>query len=283
MMKSRIKANFVILLGFLVGTLVLPAPAYSDVTGERNPWLVDDFVFSIGTFLPSKKFRAKVDGSLPGSDIDFGNSVDATSHDNTPSGTLRWRFGEKWSLWGQYFDTSDSGESVLERDIVWDDVVYHAGLRASAGVELTVARVFFGRNFSVGENYEFGAGAGLHSLKLGAYLEGEAFIEDQSIGFKRESVSARAPLPNIGAWYWYAFSPRWLLTTGIDWLGATIGDYSGDLWNVNAGVNFQVWDHVGLRLSYQLFKLNIDVSKDDWHGGADLNYSGPFASVNFNW
>ena len=76
---------------------------------------------------------------------------------------------------------------------------------------------------------------------------------------------------------------RWLVSTRVDWFGASIGDYSGDLWNANAGVTFQAWRNVGFSLSYQFFKLNVEVDKSDWHGGADLTYHGPYVAANINW
>ncbi|MGD8580543.1 MAG: hypothetical protein PVI46_14520 [Lysobacterales bacterium] len=280
-----IRTGIPAVLAFVLAVVAVtaPSPARCDLSGEHHPWFEDDFLVSLGSFLPNKSVKMNADGQVPGSEIDFTNGLDATSDEITPSGTLRWKFGDKWSLWGQYFKTSDSGEKTIDGAIIWDDVEYQAGATLEAGVDLTVTRIFFGRIFSKGEQYEFGAGAGLHWLKLGAFVQGEAYIGDETAAIRRESVSAHAPLPNIGAWYWYEFSPRWLLTTRVDWLGATIGEYSGDLWNANAGINFQAWKNVGFRLSYQWFKLNVDVDKDDWHGGTNLTYEGPFASINFNW
>jgi putative cardiolipin synthase len=57
------------------------------------------------------------------------------------------------------------------------------------------------------------------------------FVNDQSTGFRREPASADLPLPNVGASYWRSLSPRWLLTGRVDWFSASIGDYSGGLWN----------------------------------------------------
>jgi hypothetical protein len=275
-MNTRTILASLFLLGFTT-------PLFAQGGAGTHPWLEDDFIVSIGGYLPSKEFQVRVDGNVPGEDISFDQGVDVTNNDTTGSISARWAFGEKWSLAGQYWNTSDSGSAKLTKDISWNDNVLKAGSNVGAGVDVDVSRLFFGRKFSEGPNYEFGAGAGLHWLKIGAYIEGEIFINDQSSGFRRESVTAKAPLPNIGAWYWYAFSPRWLLTTRIDWFGATFGDYSGDLWNANAGINFQPWDHFGLGLSYQYFGINLDVDKSDWRGNVELTYSGPFLSVNFNW
>ena len=278
LVKARTKLSI-----FLFLAPLFPLAAAAQTIGDQHPWLTDNFTLSLGGFVPSKQVRLSVDGSFPGEDIDFNEGVAVTSDDTTFSGVFRWRFGKKWSVAGQYWDSSDSSTATLTEDITWGDSTLKSGSNVGAGVELKVTRVFFGRRLSLGERHEFGIGAGLHWLKVGAFIEGEIFVDDETTGFRRESVTAEAPLPNIGGWYWYAFSPRWLVTTRIDWLGASIGDYSGDLWNANAGINFQAWRHVGFGLSYQYFKLDVDVDKSDWHGSADLSYKGPFISLNANW
>jgi hypothetical protein len=283
MMENTVKMRPDRLAILLLLLLACPLTAVAQSTDERHPWLTDDFTMSMGTFLTDKKVKISVNGSVPGEDIDFNEGAAVTSNDSTFSGVFRWRFGEKWSVAGQYWDSSDSSFVTLTEDIGWGDYTLKEGSNIGAGVELTVARVFFGRSFHTGARHEFGLGAGLHWLQFGAFIEGEFFINDESTGFRREAVSADAPLPNIGGWYWHAFSPRWMLTTRVDWLGVTVGEYSGSLWNANAGINFQAWRHVGLGLSYQYFALDVDIDKSDWNGGADLTYKGPFISLNVNW
>lgn len=271
------------LLLLLLGSVLLPQVAAAQNSPQRHPWLEDDFQVSVGAFLPRKEVKIRVDGQTPGAEIDFDEGVDTTADETTGNLNIRWNFGEKWSAAGQYFTTSDSGQATLSKDITWDDVIYRAGTRVGAGVDVTVARLFFGRTFSVGHNYEFGLGAGLHWLEIGAFLEGEIYIGDETTGFRRQSASAHAPLPNIGGWYWYALSPRWLVFSRLDWFGASIGDYSGNLWNANAGINFQPWEHVGFGLSYQYFQVDVDVNKSDWNGALKLSYDGPFVSLSVNW
>ena len=260
-----------------------PIAALAQAGSERHPWLEDDFTVAVGGFLPNKEVKLRVDGSSPGELIDFDERVKVTSDDTTAAVDFRWRFGEKWSVSGQYWETGDSNTAELTEDITWGDFTLKQGSNVSAGIDVSVARVFFGRKFSSGERHEFGVGVGFHWLEIGAYVEGEVFVNDESSGFQRESVSAGAPLPNIGGWYWYAFSPRWLLKTRVDWLSASIGDYSGGLWNASVGINYQPWRHVGFGLSYQYFGIDVDVDKSDWHGGADLSYRGPFLSLNGSW
>jgi hypothetical protein len=268
----------------LIASCACSSPALAQESAAVHPWLEDDFIASLGGFLPSKEFRIRVDGNVPGRDIDFDKDAAVIDDETTAALSFRWKFGEKWSVAGQYYTTRDSRQAILQEDLTWRDNVLHAGSNVGAGADLDLFRVFFGREFFTdAPQHEFGLGAGLHWLQIGAYVEGEMFVNDESRGFRRESVTADLPLPNVGAWYWRSLSPRWLLTGRLDWFGASFGDYSGSLWNAGLGVNFQAWEHLGFGLSWQYFEVDVDVDKSNWHGNVQLIQDGPFLSVNVNW
>ena len=266
---------------FLVGP---PQVSLAQESRPEHPLLSDRLIASAGLFYFDRDVKLRVDGTLTANrELDFARSTKLSSNESRFSGTLRWRFGEKWSVAAQYFDSSDGGRAELTEDIAWRDVVFRKGTFVEAGFEVTVGRLFFGRIFSAGPRHEFGLGAGAHWLELSAYIEGEALIDDQSSGLYRDSVDAAAPLPNIGAWYSYAPTSKWLIDSRVDWFSASFDEYSGSLWNAAVGVQYQAFRHLGLGLSYQYFGLDVDVDKSDWKGAADLSFTGPFLSLTANW
>lgn len=273
--------NHLVLISLLLTFFPLSSVAQTETA--KHPLLRDKFSASLGAYVFDKDLKLRVGGQDPGENIDFDERLGLDSDDASVSLNFRWRFGEKWSFWGQYFNSDDSARLVLEEDIQWEDVILKEGSNVGAGVELSVARLFFGRNFSVGPNHEFGLGAGVHWLEVGAFVDGELFVNDESLGFDRRSVSADLPLPNIGGWYGYAISPRWLLNARVDWFYASIGDYSGGLWNVGLGVHYQPFEHFGFNVAYQFFRLDVDVDKANWRGSADLTYTGPFLALTASW
>lgn len=261
---------------------LFPAGAVAQ-QNDVHPVLGSDFLFSGGVFFPTKEFRVRVDGSLPGEGIDFGDAFRLSNDDSTAAANLLWRFGEKWSVSGQYWKLDDSSTATLDRDIHWEDVVFEEGSFARAGAGLEVIRVFFGRSFSSSERHEFGLGLGLHWLEVSAFVEGQVRTNMGDSELYKGRVSADAPLPNIGGWYTYAFSPKWALRARLDWLSASIGDYSGGLSNASVGIDWAVWKHVGIGVSYNYFNLNVDVDKNDWHGATDISQSGPTLSISGYW
>ena len=254
-----------------------------------HPALSDNFTATVGAMKSSNSLKLSAEGILsdPGfeDDIDFGDSLGVSDSSTFLNAQLRWKFGRerKWSLWGQYFSNNATGNATLKENIEWDDNIFLEGTYAEAGVKLAVTRVFVGRSFYKNEQNDFGAGIGLHYLDLGAYIEGEVLVNDQTTGTRRVATSAGAPLPNIGAWYNFSPAKNWLLHSRVDWISANIGDYDGGLWNTSVGINYQVLRHLGLDLSWQYFNLHVDIDKTDWVGSVNMTYSGPVLSATFNW
>jgi hypothetical protein len=279
-MKHLLCTSLAVLVLSATSTAVL-AQSY-----EYHPVLSDNFSASLGYMRSSNSFRFESDilGDL-GDEVDFDDALDVSDHSSFFNSQLRWKFGStrKWSIAGQYFSNNAKGAAVLEKDVEWGGVTFREGTNVGAGVKLAVTRIFLGRSFVFNKQHDFGMGIGLHNLDISAYIEGEVLVDDETTGFKRYPVGDNQPLPNIGGWYNYSPAKNWLLHARVDWISANIGDYDGALWNTNIGVGYQVWEHVGLDLSWQYFSLNLDVDKDDWVGGAEMTYSGPVVSMVFTW
>lgn len=268
---------------FPVLLLLLAGPAAAQTADDYHPFLSDKFNLGLGAFWPKINLDLRVDGTAPEEEIDFDEALNLSDYNTTPWISFRWRFGEKWSLLGQYWTIGTDGKEVLEEDVSWEDVIFREGTFVAGGADLDVARVFFGRKFDLAPQHEFGIGLGFHWMNFETYMEGEALINDGSTDFHRAEASAAFPLPNIGAWYMYSWSPKWVLITHVDWLSASFGDYSGGLWDIEVGVNYQPFENVGFGLSYKSFLLNVDVDKDDWHGAVEFDTTGPTFAVTFTW
>jgi hypothetical protein len=282
-MNIRINKLIFLISALLMASTMAPTLATAQEPDQTHPFLSDRFQLAVGAFARQQDFKIAADGSAPEEEIDFDETLGVDDDDTSVSLTFRWNFGEKWSLWGQYWNVNAGGGAVLTEDVEFEDLVFQQGSTVAAGVHNKVARVFFGRKFSEGPRHEFGLGIGFHWLEMGAYIEGEAFINDIPSGFQRGDVDASAPMPNIGGWYYYSPSKRWLFEARLDWLDVSVGDYSGGILNSSVGVHFQAFKHVGVGLNYHYFSHNADVDSDDWRGGAELRYRGPFLALTTNW
>ena len=246
-----------------------------------HPYLTDKFFVQAGVYYPTQDIKLRVNGSAgnENGEIDFDEQLKFSDADDIFVLEAMWRFGEKWSLRMQNFQENRRGAAVLEEDIEWGDEVIPAGSSASAGTDMKITRVFFGRAFDTDPRVEYGIGLGIHWLETGAFIG----VEVIDVATEFSTVSASGPLPNIGAWYYYSPSEKWYLGGRLDWMEISLGDYAGRLINFSAGTNYQLTKHFGLGMNYQVFSLAADVKNSDWRGRVELLYDGLYFNLSGNW
>ena len=91
------------------------------------------------------------------------------------------------------------------------------------------------------------------------------------------------PIPNVGALYQYSPSRKWLISARVDWLSASVGNYSGSIWNANLSANYQMGEHVGVGLGYQFFEIDGKLTEENWKGDVRMQFSGPTFQVSGFW
>lgn len=261
--------------------LAFPAIGLSD--DNVHPEISSRFNIDLGVFFPDRTARlgAGVDVGAD-SGIDFSDQFGLEKHHETFALDFSWRFGEKWSVSAQYFETSGKAEAELGEDVDWNGILFTRGSTVKASTGFALYRALVGRSFGSDERTDFGIGIGLHWLELNAALEGNIFVNN-NVAFTREAVAAAAPLPNIGAWYRYSLSPRWAFRARADWFSAAVDEYDGTLVNWQVGVNYKLFPNAGLGLAYNAIDLDVGIDNRRWYGNADLSFDGPFAFVSIYW
>jgi hypothetical protein len=259
--------------------------AHAQEAADVHPYFTEKFFVDVGLFFPDRKIKLSANSTFNGPNlgVDFNDELRIRNSDETFAADFGWRFAENWVLLGQFFESNARSRWTLVEDIEWKDVVFQAGINVGGGSDFSVTRVFLGRTLNGSDVHEFGLGAGFHWLDMGSFIEGNAFINDQSIEFRRSAVHIHAPLPNIGAWYKYSISPRLALRTRLDWLSANVGSYDGEMINFSLGLNYQIVEHFGVGLNYNDFELNVEVDKTDWRGRVDMAYEGLYVYLSAYW
>ncbi len=264
---------------------LVAVPGLAQSQTDVHPMMVDPFILSAGAFLPKTDTSIGLNGAQdnPNPPIDFGGQLDASRSESLFAAELIWRFGKKWSFRGQFFKNGRNSTAVLEQDIQWGDSVLEQGSTITGGRDFEVQRLFFAYNLGHSPKHEYGVGLGVHRLVMGAFLEGDVIINGEVVSGSGKAVSTVAPLPNIGTWYSYSPTEKWLLDARLDWMDAKVGDFSGGLLNIAAGANYQVFRHFGLGLKYQYLRLRLDIDKSDWNGRFNVEYQGMYFYLSANW
>jgi len=255
---------------------------------NKHPLLANPFTFYIGAYSSFKQIKVGANGTADNNIVDFSDLFDFNNNELTLFLNFNWRFSRMWSLSAEYFSVKNGASRQLSEQIVWDDYIFNAGINVDVGFSLRMYRAMIGRTITKGQKHELGIGLGVHALDIETYIEGNAYINednsgsDVNINFERRSVNALAPLPNIGAWYFYTPNTKWMLTARVDWFGVTIGNYSGSMWNLGAGANYQFHRHFGVGLKYRYFDFTSTLDNKRWQGKFELKFHGPLLTVNAN-
>jgi len=259
--------------------------AETAIADDLHPMMTDKYWVNVGGFFADRDLDASVEGGLGDikTVIDFESHMGLDDKSDLLMSEFGWQFGEEWGLSFQYFQVDRSATETIEKTIEWDGLVFEAGAEISAATSISVTRLFFSRRFWDGGRHSFRLGAGVHLLKTAASIGGEVTIDDQTKEYQSSAVSASFPVPDIGVWYRYSPSNRWLLYSRLDWFSADLGDFAGSVWNFAAGANIQITEHLGIGLSYQLFEINGTIRENQWRGSLRTRLTGPNLHITGYW
>jgi hypothetical protein len=266
---------------FLASVLVGVASAQeSDSSGKYHPFLSDTFNIGVGVWRPKTELTIGVNDER----------IDGSENQSTGSLDFRWRFTKNWSFQGTYWALDTAAGATLNEDIEFGKYdppkFFLKDSNVNAGLDTKIARLFFGRSFFRTPSTDWGVGAGIHWLQLDAFIEGDLKTDPKQDPplTGRAEASAGVPLPNLGIWYSYSWSPKWILITRFDWLDVTIEEISGSLYDASVGFNYQMSDHFGIGLAINYFKLDVSMRDEDWKNALiDTSQTGPRLNITWNW
>lgn len=197
--------------------------------------------------------------------------------------TLNWR--SRNSRWGAWFG---SWQYDVVGSRVWQDSLPIGGQEIPVGASVTSA--FDAQWYILEATYSFyrsesvdtGIGIGIHTVDLDTQITATIEIGDQEAKLVSNQLDTLAPLPNVLVYLHWKFAPRWSMVTRFGYFGLDYGDYSGQMTNAHAMVNYQLSPRWALAAGYQFVDLELEVEKDDFTQVYDINFSGPMAYLRFS-
>ena len=254
---------------------------------ERHPAFENKYTVSLGGLLANRVFNASAGGSVTidrtAPFVDFESDLKVDDSPELFVIELQWQFSENWNLGLQHFNAKRSGSNTLGKTIEWADVIYEVGAEVNAVNGIDMTRIVFTRKLWQNKVHDFRVSVGLHRLEVVARISGEATLGDGSTFFTRSRASASVPIPNVGGVYRYSPSDKWLFGARADWFSASVGNYSGGIWNAATTVNYRVADHIGIGLGYQFFQIDGALTEERWSGDLKIRFNGPILQIAGFW
>ncbi|MEZ5559775.1 MAG: hypothetical protein R3E86_14685 [Pseudomonadales bacterium] len=211
---------------------------------------------------------------------DLGVRLDdlgADDADKSFIGSVLWNMGDRWVLRLDTFGFNSSGANIAERDFTYDDTTVTVGMRVEGGLDIDIYMVNLGYRFIDNEQWEMGAGLGVHYIRLDFAFEATLSANgDNVVVVGEEETKEEFPVPNLYAWTEYRFNDSLALAVNGGWLSATYGDYDGELYFLRAALEFDFSDRFGVGAGYWVSDFDVERSKSSTTERYHVDLPGPY-------
>lgn len=192
----------------------------------------------------------------------------------------RYRFNPAHMLTLGWYRISNSGSRSIETEIDWVDeegnpIVIPIGAEVNTSLKFDIYKLGYLWSFHHTDKVELSAGAGLHITTLAVGLEAET----TSTGIDARSVSTTVPLPVLSFGVRYKVTPRLSWQLKSEFFAMRFDDWAGGYTDTQLGLEYMIWENVGLGLAIGGNALRIEEEPDEYRFRYDNRISGAFLSV----
>ena len=211
--------------------------------------------------------------------IDSEGILDLPDWDSIPVFYGGYRFSQKHGIGFSYFQVKRES-SVFDFDETLDDVRI-AG-QAIFSDDTRFYNVFYAYTMYEDERSRVQGNIGINVLDLRYVLEAEGTITYEDLTTSSslyEDAVITAPLPLFGLDFWYAFTPKWGMSTKVAFVGGSYQDIRG--WVVNSTINarYQFTKHTGAVFGITYFDADIVIEDELERSDVKYGYDGAFLGL----
>ena len=124
----------------------------------------------------------------------------------------------------------------------------------------------------------------VHLLGTMKNAQGEITIDGQTNpGMIEEDASVFAPLPLIGFDFWFAFTPKWSLSTKIGLVGGSYQDLSAGVLQTIVNAKYQFTRHLGALVGLTYFDADVKIDDSEERIDISYGYDGAFFGLHLTY
>lgn len=253
----------------LIGVMACGMASGQDGGRVVHPALQDRWTIQLGAYAPNVHTNAYLNGTggLVNGAVDFEDELNLADRKTMPTLLASVRLGERWKVEMEYFSLDRSGSRAVSRNISWGDNVYPINTVVGSEFDSDIYRLSGGYSFIKDSQKELGVALGLHVTDFTVSLS--------AAGVGTQVGETLAPLPTIGVYGAYAFTPKWLLSGRVDYFSLNYDEYDGSLVNLSIGVDYRFTRNFGVGLGFRHVDYDVEVSKSKYNGGINYKFTGP--------
>lgn len=224
---------------------------------------------SLGVFVTDRDTKTRLSGDVPdsGTDVDLEKDLGFRNSDSVFRLDGYFRFGERSRLDFSVFDLSRDSSKQLDREIEWNGELYPVSASVDAELDLTIYKVAYTWAFMRSGSDYLGVSGGLYIADIGTSLSANALGQVSN-------NSLTAPLPVVGLRGQYGLSEKWSLRGSAEIFAIDYDAYSGSLYDIYAGLDYQFSRHLAAGVGFNAVDLDVGVDKSGFGGDLNWQYQG---------
>jgi hypothetical protein len=244
------------------------------------PWFVEKFQVSAGTFMPISNAKVKVSNNSGniGTEIDLENDLGFDRTLVTFIADFQYRLKRRSRFDLTYYRFNRNSTTRLKEDINFGDNTYLAHTIANSKFNTQIYRLSYGYSVIEKPKYELGILIGAHIVKADSEMTADTV---NGVFTKKDEFGFTAPLPNLGIWGGYAFSPRFAITGEFSYLSLSVNQIRGRIIGASILFLYRVGGSLSLSLGYSGLNVKVDATKPRMTGRFIWGYNGPSLTANF--
>jgi hypothetical protein len=234
-----------------------------------------NFGISLGVFVTNRDSTTRLDGDVPdsGTPIDLETDLGFAKQDSVFRVDGFYRFNERHRIDFSVFDLSRNGSKVLEKTIDFLGEEFVINTQVDANFDLNIYKVAYTYSVIQNDKGYLGLSAGLYIADIGAGISATP-LDGGVIAGATASDGVTAPLPVLGVRGQYNFSEKWMFRGSAEIFAYEYDAYSGSLYDVYAGLDYQLFKNMALGVGYNNVRLDIGVSGGKFDGDVKWTYDG---------
>lgn len=255
-----VSAVFVAL--FLALTTV-PSSA-ADNTAYNLPW--EKFNLQAGVFFAGLNNQVTVGAPGAGVAIDVESLLGLNVQNTVFRAGAAYRIGSqrRHRLDLDYLYFNRSGDKTIGQDIEVDNTVISAGTRVQTKYNFQILRLGYSYSFFQDDRMDLGVGIGIFVMPLKFELSASG------LGSGQGELKFTAPLPAVALRGDFAITKRWFLRTNVDFFYLEYQSFTGYLVDTRLAVEYNPWQHFGLGLGVDNFRMVLTRDGNSDYPGVDF-------------
>ena len=270
--QEPVGTGYVSLLLSAIALMFLEMPiAMAQADDDTN------FSLSIGVFLTDRNNTTRVDGTagMEGTVVDLEGDLGLNRSESVFRIDGYYRFNKKHRLDFSVFDLSRTASTVIQKDIQWSDTLFPIDTTVDSDFDLAIYKLAYTWSFMRRDKGYLGLTAGLYIADFEMRLEAEAIDAMESDGLT-------APLPVFGLRGQYEFTEKLSFLASAEIFALEYEDYSGSLYDIYVGLDYQFFKHVAIGIGINAVELNVEITKNRLDADIDWRYDGGLVFFKFD-